>query len=136
MTGPDGTVGHARIRIGDTVIMLADEWPGGPTQSPTTLGGTTAALMLYVDDAEVAWNRATDAGAEEVFPLELQFYGEKGGRVRDPFGHTSRIRASASLPRARSAARAMSTRRSRGSPPTPGVPGRRVVPAALPTARP
>lgn len=88
MTGPDGAVGHAKIRIGDTVIMLADEWPGGPTQSPTTLGGTTAALMLYVEDVDTAWERAIDAGAEEVFPLETQFYGEKGGRVRDPFGHT------------------------------------------------
>lgn len=88
MTGPDGSVGHAEIRIGDSVIMLADEWPGGPTQSPTTLGGTTAALFIYTDDVDALWEQAIAAGAEEVFPLELQFYGDKSGRVRDPFGHT------------------------------------------------
>lgn len=88
MTGPDGSVGHAEIRIGDSVIILGDEWPGGPTQSPTTLGGSTAALFIYTDDVDALWERAIEAGAEEVFPLELQFYGDKSGRVRDPFGHT------------------------------------------------
>lgn len=88
MTGPDGMVGHAEIRIGDSVIMLGDEWPGGPTQAPTSLGGSTAALFIYTDDVDALWARAIEAGAEEVFPLELQFYGDKSGRVRDPFGHT------------------------------------------------
>jgi PhnB protein len=88
MTGPDGSVGHAEIRIGDTTIMLSDEWPDGPTQSPNTLGGSTAALFIYTDDVDTLWKRATEAGAEEVYPLELQFYGDKSGRVRDPFGHT------------------------------------------------
>lgn len=88
MTGPDGSIGHAEIRIGDSVIVLADEWPGGPTQSPTTLGGSTAALFIYTDDVDTLWRRAIDAGAEEVFPLEVQFYGDRSGRVRDPFGHT------------------------------------------------
>jgi len=88
MTGPDGSVGHAEIRIGNSVIMLGDEWPGAPTQSPTTLGGSTAALFIYTDDVDALWKRAIDAGAEEVFPLEVQFYGDKSGRVRDPFGHT------------------------------------------------
>jgi PhnB protein len=88
MTGPDGLVGHAEIRIGGSVIMLGDEWSGAPTQSPTTLGGSTAALFIYTDDVDALWQRAIDAGAEEVFPLEVQFYGDKSGRVRDPFGHT------------------------------------------------
>ena len=88
MTGPDGMIAHAQIRIGDTVVMLGDEWPGGPTQAPTSLGGTTAALFMYTDDVDAMWERALAAGAEVVFPLEVQFYGEKGGRVRDPFGHT------------------------------------------------
>lgn len=88
MVGPDGSVGHAEIRIGDSVIMLGDEWPDGPMQAPTTLGGTTAALFVYTDDVEALWQRALDAGAEVVFPLDVQFYGDKSGRVRDPFGHT------------------------------------------------
>lgn len=88
MTGPDGIVGHAEIRIGNSVVMLADEWPDGPTKSPTSLGGSSAALFIYTDDVDTLWKRAITAGAEEVFPLELQFYGDKGGRVRDPFGHT------------------------------------------------
>ena len=88
MTGPDGSVGHAEIRIGDSLIMLSDEWPGGPNQSPTTLGGSTAALFIYTEDVDALWARALAAGAEEVFPLEVQFYGDKSGRVRDPFGHT------------------------------------------------
>ena len=88
MVGPDGAIGHAEIRIGDTVLMLADEWPGGPTQSPATLGGSTAAFVIYTDDVDTMWQQAIEAGAEEVFPLETQFYGERGGRVRDPFGHT------------------------------------------------
>jgi PhnB protein len=88
MTGPDGSIAHAEIRIGDSVIMLGDEWTGGPTQSPTTLGGSTAALFIYTDDVDALWQRAIDAGAEEIYPLEVQFYGDKSGRVRDPFGHT------------------------------------------------
>ena len=88
MTGPDGLVAHAEIRIGDSVVMLGDEWPDGPTVSPATLGGSTAAVFIHVDDVDALWAQAVDAGAEVVFPLELQFYGDKGGRLRDPFGHT------------------------------------------------
>lgn len=81
-------MGHAEIRIGDSVVMLADEWEGGPVQSPTNLGGTTAALFVHTDDVDRLWERAVAAGAEVVFPLETQFYGDRGGRLRDPFGHT------------------------------------------------
>lgn len=88
MQGPDGLVAHAELRIGDSVIMLGDEWPDGPTQSPRSLGGSTAALFIYVEDVEDLWQRAVAAGAEVVFPLQMQFYGDKGGRLRDPFGHT------------------------------------------------
>ena len=88
MTGPDGSIGHAQISIGGTVVMLADEWPDGPVQAPTTLGGSTIALFIYSDDAPNMWQRALDAGAEVVFPYEKQFYGDEGGRIRDPFGHT------------------------------------------------
>lgn len=88
MQGPDGTVAHAEIRIGNSVVMLADEWPDGPTKSPTNIGGSTAAMFIYTDDVDAMWERAIAEGAEEIFPLELQFYGDKGGRIRDPFGHT------------------------------------------------
>jgi PhnB protein len=87
MTGPDGKIGHAELNIEGTVIMLADEWPGGPTVAPSTAGTTTVALFIYSDNAPTLWQQAIDAGAEVVFPYELQFYGDEGGRLRDPFGH-------------------------------------------------
>lgn len=88
MTMPDGLVAHAEIRIGDSIIMVGDEWPGGPNMSPRTLNGSTSALFLYFDDVDPAWQRAVDAGMEVIYPLEMQFYGDKGGRLKDPFGHT------------------------------------------------
>ena len=88
MVGPDGSVGHAELRIGDSVVMLADEWPDFPVRSPRTLGGTTTGLFLYTDDVEELWRRAVDAGAIVVAPLELQFYGDLAGRIEDPFGHS------------------------------------------------
>lgn len=88
MTGPDGLVGHAEIEIEGCVIMLGDEWPDGPTKSPTTLGDSTSALFIYTADVDALWKQAIDAGCTEVFPLELQFYGDKSGRLQDPFGHT------------------------------------------------
>jgi PhnB protein len=88
MTTPEGVVAHAEIRIGDSIVMLGDEWPDGPTRSPATVGSSTAAMHIYTDDVDALWSRALDAGAEVVFPLELQFYGDKSGRVIDPFGHT------------------------------------------------
>lgn len=88
MTGPDGTIAHAEVRIAGSVVMLADDWPDGPVQSPSRLGGSSAALFIYHPEADRLWQQALDAGAEVVFPFELQFYGDEGGRIRDPFGHT------------------------------------------------
>lgn len=88
MTGPDGLIAHAELDIAGTVVMVADEWPGGPTRSPSSLGGSTVALFIYTERAPEMWQQAIDAGAEVVFPYELQFYGDEGGRIRDPFGHT------------------------------------------------
>jgi PhnB protein len=85
---PDGRVAHTEIRIGDSVVMLGDEWPDAPVRSPHALGGSTATLFLHVDDVDTWWERALDAGAEIVYPLAVQFYGDKAGRVRNPFGHT------------------------------------------------
>lgn len=88
MEMPDGTVAHAEITIEGSRIDLADEWPDGPTKAPTTLGGSSAALFLHTADVDALWERALGAGAEVVYPLEEQFYGDRAGRVRDPFGHT------------------------------------------------
>jgi PhnB protein len=87
MTGPDGKVGHAELEIFGSVVMMGDEWPDGPTTSPVSLGGTAVALFIYSDEAPTIWERAVANGAEVIFPFELQFYGDEGGRIRDPFGH-------------------------------------------------
>lgn len=87
MVGPDGLVGHAEIEIAGSVVMLGDPWPDSPVVSPKELGGSPVALFVYADDAPAIWERAQARGAEIVFPYELQFYGDEGGRIRDPFGH-------------------------------------------------
>lgn len=81
--GPDGTIGHAELEIGDSVIMLADL----PERSPKALNGTSVSFVLYVEDVDTAFKRATDAGATIVQPLEDKFYGDRMGTVADPFGH-------------------------------------------------
>lgn len=87
-TGPHGEVIHAEIRIGDSVIMLTDEQDNGaPAKSPQSLGGLVTAIMAtYWSDVDAAWQRALAAGSEVVYPLADQFYGERAGRLRDPFG--------------------------------------------------
>ncbi len=87
MTGPDGSIAHAELTIGGVLVMLGDEWPGGAVVSPTTLGGSPVVLFHYSADAPEIWQRALTNGAEVVLPYELQFYGDEGGRIRDPFGH-------------------------------------------------
>ena len=85
---PDGALIHAEIRIGDSVVMITDETgDGDPAQAPPSLGGAVSAIMAtYWADVDTVWERAVAAGAEVVFPLADQFYGERGGRLRDPFG--------------------------------------------------
>ena len=87
-TGPNGELIHAEVQIGDSVVMITDEAENGaPAKSPESLGGVVSAIMAtYWQDVDAAWVRATAAGAEVVYPLEDQFYGERGGRLRDPFG--------------------------------------------------
>lgn len=85
--GPDGKVIHAEVRIGDSIVMLTDDVAdGAPARSPEVLGGVSAIMSLYWENVDDAWARATDAGCEVIFPLADQFYGERGGRLRDPFG--------------------------------------------------
>lgn len=87
MEAPNGKIGHAEIRIGDSVIMLADEHPEMGAKSPRALGGTPVSIMLYVADVDTLYNRAIEAGAKELRPLQDQFYGDRSGTVTDPFGH-------------------------------------------------
>jgi PhnB protein len=82
-----GKVGHAEIRLGDSVVMLSDEWPEGGHLSPQSLGGTAVSLHIYVDDVDSAFKRATDAGAKEERAVQDQFYGDRSGTLLDPFGH-------------------------------------------------
>ena len=88
MPMPDGKVGHAEIKIGDSVVMLADEMdhPDAIAKSPRTLGGVTSGLCLYVVDCDAIFNRAVAAGAKVRRPLTNQFYGDRSGTVEDPFG--------------------------------------------------
>ena len=88
MDGPNGKIGHAEIKIGDSKIMLADEMPGGGCQSPQSLGGTTGGIFLYVDNVDAVFNQAVSAGARpEAEPADM-FWGDRYGRLKDPFGHS------------------------------------------------
>jgi len=87
LTMPDGSLGHAEIQFGDTRMMLADESPQRNVKSPASLGGSSVHLMVYVDDSDAAMKQALAAGAAEVRPIANQFYGDRSGTVRDPFGH-------------------------------------------------
>ena len=87
MAAPDGKIGHAEIKIGNSPLMLADEFPEMEFVSPQTLGGSPIGLMIYVDDVDTMFNKAISAGATEVKPLQDQFYGDRSGTLKDPFGH-------------------------------------------------
>ncbi len=85
--GPDGKVMHAEVRIGDSIVMLNDEFPNYDTRSPATLGGASGSLYVYVADVDAAFTRAVGAGASVVMPLQNMFWGDRCGKVQDPFGH-------------------------------------------------
>jgi PhnB protein len=87
MADPSGKVGHAEIKIGDSPIMLADEFPDMGFRSPQALGGTPVSLMLYVEDVDARFKQAMAAGAKELRPVKDQFYGDRSGTLIDPFGH-------------------------------------------------
>jgi PhnB protein len=87
MAGPDGTIGHAELEIGDSLIMLADENPQFGNVSPKTIGGTPVTISVYVDDVDDVFDRAIGAGATELRAVENQFYGDRTGQFEDPFGH-------------------------------------------------
>lgn len=83
---PDGRLVHAMIRIGDSVVMMSDEFPGSLTHAPPNVGGTTVVLHVYSKDVDRLWVRAVAAGAKVSMPLEDRFWGERYGQLEDPFG--------------------------------------------------
>jgi PhnB protein len=84
---PAGTIMHAEIMIGDSIVMLAEEMPMMGTRGPATLGGTCVSLCIYTTDADALFERATTAGATVLMPLSDQFWGDRYGVLADPFGH-------------------------------------------------
>jgi len=88
MEGPDGKVAHAELKIGDSIIMLGDEMPGADTRSPQSLGGTTSGIFLYVKDVDSAFHKAVGAGARAIAQLQDMFWGDRYGKVTDPYGHS------------------------------------------------
>ena len=87
LAGPGGSVVHAEIKIGDSIIMLGEEWPGHHIQSPTSMKGTTCGIHIYVQDVDAAHKRAMDAGAKENMPPADMFWGDRYSSVTDPYGH-------------------------------------------------
>jgi PhnB protein len=87
MSAPNGKVGHAEIRIGDSPIMLADEFPEMGARSPQSLGGSPVSILLYVENVDALFRQAIAAGGKEQRPLQDQFYGDRSGTLVDPFGH-------------------------------------------------
>jgi len=87
LTDPSSRLVHAEIMIGDALIMLADEIPEWGNLAPESIGGSPVHIHLYVDDVDAIADRAIGAGAKLLFPVADQFYGDRGGRLQDPFGH-------------------------------------------------
>ena len=80
-------IGHAEIKIGDSFVMLADEFPEMGHLGPNSRGGPTSSIVLYVEDVDTAFKKALDAGAKEQRPVKQEFWGDRMGTLTDPFGH-------------------------------------------------
>ena len=87
MEAPGGTIGHAELQIGDSVVMLSDPFPQASTRPPSELGGTSASVFLYVEDVDAVVKQAVGEGATIVMEVADQFWGDRFGTVTDPFGH-------------------------------------------------
>ena len=87
LADPSGRIGHAEVKIGDSHLMLADEFPEMNFRSPQTLGGSPVSIFLYVEDVDATANQAVAAGAKLVKEVKDQFYGDRSGTLEDPFGH-------------------------------------------------
>jgi PhnB protein len=88
MVGPDGLVGHAEIKIGDSIVFITDESPAMGTKAPQTLGGTASNLYIYIEDVDSAFKRAVDSGGKATMPVTDMFWGDRFGQFVDPYGHT------------------------------------------------
>jgi PhnB protein len=88
LPAPGDTIGHAELQIGDSILMLADEFPEMKALSPKTIGGTPVSLCNYVDDVDATFKQALSAGGTEMRAVQDQFYGDRSGTLEDPFGHT------------------------------------------------
>jgi PhnB protein len=87
MGGPGGKVGHAELQFGDSVVMLADEFPDMGIKSPKTIGGSPVNLCVYLEDVDATFDDAVKGGAKVLQPVEDKFYGDRSGQIEDPFGH-------------------------------------------------
>jgi PhnB protein len=87
MPAPGDKVGHAELELGDSIIMLADESPEMNARSPKSVGGTPVTVFVYVEDVDSVFDRAVQAGAKPLRPVENQFYGDRTGQFEDPWGH-------------------------------------------------
>jgi len=87
MPGPNGRIMHAELKIGDSIVMLADENPQTGMMSPQTVGGFSIGLHVYVENVDAVIQRAVESGAKPLRPIKDQFYGDRSGSVLDPFGH-------------------------------------------------
>jgi len=87
MDGPGGKIGHAELKIGDSIMMLSDEMPGSGTRSPRSLGGTTGGVFLYVENVDTVFKQAVSAGAKADAQPSDMFWGDRFGKLTDPFGH-------------------------------------------------
>lgn len=84
---PGGRIGHAEVRLGDSIVMLADESPEMNARAPKSVGGSPVSLLLYVEDVDETVDRAVAAGATLKQPVSDKFYGDRAGGIEDPFGH-------------------------------------------------
>jgi PhnB protein len=87
MQGPDGKIGHAELKIGDSIIFLSEEFPNMGSKSPQTVGATTGSIYLYVEDVDSAYQQAIDAGGKSTMPVTNMFWGDRYGQFMDPYGH-------------------------------------------------
>ena len=88
MDAPDGRIGHAELKIGDSHVMLSDPFPQASTTPPKELGGTSASIFMYVEDVDAVVQKAVDAGATVTMEVDDQFWGDRFGSITDPFGHS------------------------------------------------